>query len=86
MELALTGTGFPVALHFDPARILDFEPCLLGEHSDILCVMQNQSKLLPVKYLFEKVAHFKVDPEKGKIDQGCIQVRSYFAFTLFQRS
>ncbi|XP_040859058.1 cilia- and flagella-associated protein 47 [Ochotona curzoniae] len=73
VELALTGTGFPVALHFDPARILDFEPCLLGEHSDILCVMQNQSKLLPVKYLFEKVAHFKVDPEKGKIDQGCIQ-------------
>ncbi|XP_062039112.1 cilia- and flagella-associated protein 47 [Lepus europaeus] len=73
VELALTGTGFPVVLHFDPARVLNFKPCFMGERSDILCVMQNQSKLLPVKYHFEKVAHFKVDPERGKIDEGCIQ-------------
>lgn len=33
-------------------------------------------------YRFKKTAHFKVDPEKGKVDEGCMQVRLLlYAFT-----
>ncbi|XP_012863928.1 cilia- and flagella-associated protein 47 [Echinops telfairi] len=72
LELAVTGSGLPVLLQFDP-KILNFAPCVMGEHSEILCVMQNQSQSLPVIYRFQRIAHFKIDPEKGKIDEGCIQ-------------
>ncbi|XP_036083014.1 cilia- and flagella-associated protein 47 isoform X3 [Rousettus aegyptiacus] len=73
LELALTGSGLPVILQFDTGRVLNFAPCLIGERSEITCVMQNPSKLLPVMYRFKKTAHFKVDPEKGKVDEGCMQ-------------
>ncbi|XP_075394462.1 cilia- and flagella-associated protein 47 [Tenrec ecaudatus] len=72
LELAVTGSGLPVLLQFDP-KTLNFAPCVMGEHSEILCVMQNQSQSLPVIYRFQRTAHFKIDPEKGKIDEGCIQ-------------
>jgi hypothetical protein len=75
VELALTGSGLPVVLHFDPGKVLNFPPCFMGEHSDISCIIQNQSKCLPVMYRFQKTAHFKIDPGKGKIDEGCTQVR-----------
>ncbi|XP_077000992.1 cilia- and flagella-associated protein 47 isoform X2 [Tamandua tetradactyla] len=79
VELALTGSGFPVLLHFDPGKVLNFTPCFMGERSEVLCVMQNRSKLLPVKYHFQKTAHFKIHPERGKIDEGCMQsVMCYF--------
>uniref|UniRef100_A0A8C9P009 Uncharacterized protein n=1 Tax=Spermophilus dauricus TaxID=99837 RepID=A0A8C9P009_SPEDA len=73
VELALTGSGLPVLLHFDPGKVLNFTPCFVGERSDILCIVQNRSKSLPVTYRFQKTAHFKIDPEKGKIGEGCIQ-------------
>ncbi|KAG8508070.1 Cilia- and flagella-associated protein 47, partial [Galemys pyrenaicus] len=73
VELALTGTGLPVLLHFDPGQILHFSPCFMGECSEITCIMQNQSKSLPVIYHFTKTAHFKIDPQRGKLDEGCIQ-------------
>ncbi|XP_021536941.1 cilia- and flagella-associated protein 47 [Neomonachus schauinslandi] len=73
VELALTGTGFPVLLQFDPGKVLNFAPCFMGEHSELLCIMQNRSNSLPVMYRFQKTAHFKIDPERGKIDEGCIQ-------------
>ncbi|MXQ98946.1 hypothetical protein E5288_WYG015975 [Bos mutus] len=73
VELALTGSGLPVLLQFDPGRILNFAPCFMGGHSEIHCVMQNRSKSLPLMYHFKKTAHFKIDPQKGKIDEGCIQ-------------
>lgn len=78
MELALTGSGLPVLLQFDPGRILNFAPCFMGGHSEIHCVMQNRSKSLPLMYHFKKIAHFKIDPQKGKIDEGCMQVRLSF--------
>lgn len=74
VELALTGSGLPVILQFDPGKALTFPPCHMGEHSDILCIVKNQSISLPVMYHFQKTAHFKMDPERGKIDEGCIQV------------
>uniref|UniRef100_A0A8C6RQF7 Cilia and flagella associated protein 47 n=1 Tax=Nannospalax galili TaxID=1026970 RepID=A0A8C6RQF7_NANGA len=73
VELALTGSGLPVILQFDPGKVLKFAPCFVGEHSDILCVVQNQSLSLPVVYHFQRTAHFKMDPERGKIEEGCIQ-------------
>ncbi|XP_038443086.1 cilia- and flagella-associated protein 47 isoform X1 [Canis lupus familiaris] len=73
VELALTGSGFPVLLHFDPGKVLNFAPCFMGEHSETLCIMQNRSNSLPVMYRFQKTAHFKIDPEKGRIDEGCVQ-------------
>ncbi|CAO2623937.1 Cilia and flagella-associated protein 47 [Lemmus lemmus] len=73
VELALTGSGLPVILQFDPGKTLTFAPCFMGEHSDILCIIKNQSISLPVMYHFQKTAHFKMDPERGKIDEGCIQ-------------
>lgn len=75
MELALTGSGLPVVLHFDPGNFLNFAPCFMGERSETVCIMQNRSKSLSVTYRFKKTAHFKIDPERGKIDEGCIQVR-----------
>ncbi|XP_054551875.1 cilia- and flagella-associated protein 47 [Talpa occidentalis] len=73
VELALTGTGLPVLLHFDPGQVLDFAPCFMGECSEITCIMHNHSKSLPVVYDFRKTAHFKIDPQRGKLDEGCIQ-------------
>ncbi|KAB0402002.1 hypothetical protein E2I00_002151, partial [Balaenoptera physalus] len=73
VELALTGSGLPVLLQFDPGRVLNFAPCFMGGRSEIQCIMQNRSKSLPVMYRFKKTAHFKIDPEKGKIDEGCMQ-------------
>ncbi|XP_037680643.1 cilia- and flagella-associated protein 47 isoform X1 [Choloepus didactylus] len=79
VELALTGTGFPVLLQFDPGKVLNFAPCFMGNRSELLCSIQNRSKFLPVKYRFQKTAHFKIDPERGKIDEGCIQnVKCFF--------
>ncbi|XP_008593043.1 PREDICTED: uncharacterized protein CXorf22 homolog, partial [Galeopterus variegatus] len=73
VELALTGSGFPVVLKFDPGKVLNFKPCFMGEHSDISCIIQNQSKSLPVTYHFQNTTNFKIYPEKGQIDKGCIQ-------------
>ncbi|XP_030161624.1 cilia- and flagella-associated protein 47 [Lynx canadensis] len=73
VELALTGSGLPVILHFDPGNFLNFAPCFMGERSETVCIMQNRSKSLSVTYRFKKTAHFKIDPERGKIDEGCIQ-------------
>ncbi|XP_025790294.1 cilia- and flagella-associated protein 47 [Puma concolor] len=73
VELALTGSGLPVVLHFDPGNFLNFAPCFMGERSEMVCIMQNRSKSLSVTYRFKKTAHFKIDPERGKIDEGCIQ-------------
>ncbi|XP_057573657.1 cilia- and flagella-associated protein 47 [Hippopotamus amphibius kiboko] len=73
VELALTGSGLPVLLQFDPGRVLNFAPCFMGGRSEIQCVIQNRSKSLPVMYHFKKTAHFKIDPQKGKIVEGCMQ-------------
>ncbi|XP_072869917.1 cilia- and flagella-associated protein 47 [Chlorocebus sabaeus] len=70
MELALTGTGLPVLLQFDPGPVLNFKPCFMGERSEIQCIIKNQCELLPLTYHFEKTANFKIDPEKGEINAG----------------
>ncbi|KAM5221375.1 cilia and flagella-associated protein 47-like [Ctenodactylus gundi] len=73
VELALTGSGLPVLLRLDPEKFLNFSPCAVGEYSEAVCIIENQSKFLPVTYNFPKTAHFKIEPESGKISEGCTQ-------------
>uniref|UniRef100_A0A7N4PXI9 Cilia and flagella associated protein 47 n=1 Tax=Sarcophilus harrisii TaxID=9305 RepID=A0A7N4PXI9_SARHA len=69
VELAITGSGLPVLLSFDPGKVLKFEPCFMGQRSEILCSIQNHSKILPIEFSFHKAAHFKITPERGKIPE-----------------
>ncbi|NXF95765.1 CFA47 protein, partial [Eubucco bourcierii] len=66
-ELALMGSGIPVALTFNPGPVFKFMDCFLGGQTQILCTLKNESELLPVTFSFHKMAHFNISPEKGKI-------------------
>uniref|UniRef100_H3AJZ3 CFA47 protein n=1 Tax=Latimeria chalumnae TaxID=7897 RepID=H3AJZ3_LATCH len=71
VELALTGTGLPVALTVTPGLHFNFGECFVDECIDILCTLRNESQHLPVDYFFPNVAHFNIIPAKGKINPGC---------------
>ncbi|XP_054422311.1 cilia- and flagella-associated protein 47 [Pteronotus mesoamericanus] len=73
LELALTGSGLPVVLQFDSGKILNFAPCSMGEQSEVSFTMENLCKSLPVIYHFKKIANFRIDPERGKVGEGCMQ-------------
>ncbi|NWX20811.1 CFA47 protein, partial [Aegotheles bennettii] len=66
-ELALKGTGLPVLLTFNPGPVIKFTECFLGEQTQVLCRLKNESESLPVTFSFHKTAHFNISPEKGKI-------------------
>ncbi|NXY04822.1 CFA47 protein, partial [Pteruthius melanotis] len=67
VDLALTGSGFPVMLTFKPGTVIDFKECYLGERTQVVCTMKNESKFLPVTFSFRKTAHFSISPERGKL-------------------
>ncbi|NXA21774.1 CFA47 protein, partial [Ibidorhyncha struthersii] len=67
VELALTGSGLPVMLTFNPGPLIKFMDCFLGEQTQVLCTLKNESESLPVTFSFRKTAHFNISPEKGKI-------------------
>ncbi|NXJ91059.1 CFA47 protein, partial [Corythaixoides concolor] len=67
MELALTGSGLPVMLTFNPGPVIKFTDCFQGEQTQVLCTLKNESESLPVTFSFPKTAHFNISPEKGKI-------------------
>ncbi|XP_074672980.1 cilia- and flagella-associated protein 47 [Strix aluco] len=67
VELALTGTGLPVMLTFNPGPVIKFMDCFLGEQTQVLCILRNESESLPATFSFRKIAHFNISPEKGKI-------------------
>ncbi|NWH58336.1 CFA47 protein, partial [Geococcyx californianus] len=66
-ELALTGSGLPVMLTFNPGPFIKFMNCFPGEQTQVLCTLKNESESLPVTFSFRKTAHFNISPEKGKI-------------------
>ncbi|NWH72327.1 CFA47 protein, partial [Piaya cayana] len=68
-ELALTGSGVPVMLTFNPGPAINFMNCFPGEQTQVLCTLKNESESLPVTFSFRKTAHFNVSPEKGKIGE-----------------
>ncbi|XP_067896652.1 cilia- and flagella-associated protein 47-like isoform X2 [Heterodontus francisci] len=70
VELALTGTGFPVSLNISPTTEFDFKECFLGEKVYVTSTLRNDSPLLPLIFQFRKIAHFQVTPAKGKIQPG----------------
>ncbi|XP_030333266.1 cilia- and flagella-associated protein 47 [Strigops habroptila] len=69
MDLALTGSGLPVMLTFNPGPVINFSDCYVGEQTQVLCTLKNESESLPVTFSFRKTAHFNISPEKGKIRQ-----------------
>ncbi|XP_078416576.1 cilia- and flagella-associated protein 47-like [Cetorhinus maximus] len=70
VELALTGTGFPVSLNISPATEFDFKECLVGEKVYVRTTIRNDSPFLPLFFQFPKIAHFQVTPAKGKMKPG----------------
>ncbi|XP_074953995.1 cilia- and flagella-associated protein 47 [Phalacrocorax aristotelis] len=74
MELALTGSGLPVVLTFNPGPVIKFMDCFLGEQTQVLCTLENESESLPVRFSFRKTAHFNISPEKGKIKKNSAKV------------
>ncbi|XP_041438289.1 cilia- and flagella-associated protein 47 isoform X2 [Xenopus laevis] len=70
VELAVTGSGVPVALSFNPGTLYNFKECFIGEQIDVLCSLQNESQCLPVVFSFCKISHFHISPAKGKIEPG----------------
>ncbi|NXL98458.1 CFA47 protein, partial [Tyrannus savana] len=67
VDLALMGSGLPVMVTFNPGPEINFMDCYLGEQTEVLCTLKNESDSLPVIFSFRKAAHFNVSPEKGKI-------------------
>ncbi|XP_074785727.1 cilia- and flagella-associated protein 47 [Athene noctua] len=67
VELALTGTGLPVMLTFNPGPVIKFMDCFLGEQTQVVCTLRNESESLPATFSFRKIAHFNISPDKGKI-------------------
>lgn len=79
MELALTGSGLPVMLTFNPGPVIKFMDCYLGEQTQVLCTLRNESESLPVTFSFCKTAHFNIFPEKGKIKKRSAKVTNSFS-------
>ncbi|NXY41348.1 CFA47 protein, partial [Ceuthmochares aereus] len=69
-ELALTGSGVPVMLTFNPGPVINFMNCFPGEQTQVLCTLKNESESLPITFSFRKTAHFNISPKKGKIREG----------------
>ncbi|KAG8451901.1 hypothetical protein GDO86_003916 [Hymenochirus boettgeri] len=70
VELGITGSGVPLALHFNPGTLYNFKECFVGEQIDIPCSLNNESQSLPVVFRFPKIPHFHISPAKGKIEPG----------------
>ncbi|NXW33415.1 CFA47 protein, partial [Phaetusa simplex] len=66
-ELALTGSGLPVMLTFSPGPVIKFMDCFLGEQTQVLCTLKNESESLPITFSFRKTANFNISPRKGRI-------------------
>lgn len=75
MELAVTGVGLPVSLVPCPSQRFDFLTCVKGQRVDLLCVLQNLCRQLPVNFRFRKLAYFSTKPSSGTIAPGQCQVR-----------
>ncbi|ETE59699.1 putative protein CXorf22, partial [Ophiophagus hannah] len=54
-------------LTFAPGPVVSFKECYIGEHTDLVCTLQNECAVLPVTFVFHKIAHYNICPEKGKI-------------------
>ncbi|NXB74729.1 CFA47 protein, partial [Donacobius atricapilla] len=67
VDLAVMGSGFPVILTFEPGTVISFKDCYLGEQTQVVCTMKNESEFLPVTFGFRRTAHFNISPERGTL-------------------
>lgn len=65
-EIAITGTALPVLLKPQKKEI-DFGKVQIGQKKEITTTLSNESELKDVKFKFEKVANFTVNPASGRI-------------------
>lgn len=65
-------------LTFTPGPVVSFKECYIGEHTDLVCTLQNECDVLPVTFVFHKIAHYNICPEKGKIKGKSVKVFTYF--------
>lgn len=79
VELAVTGSAFPVTLTFSPGTVYNFKECLIGERIDIHCSLKNESQFLPAVFSFRKISHFHISPANGKIEAGHSQVQKHLS-------
>nr|XP_057907492.1 cilia and flagella-associated protein 47-like isoform X2 [Doryrhamphus excisus] len=70
VELAVTGSGLPVALLPSPSDSFDFSTCNVGHRTERLCVLQNLCPHLSVNFRFRRLAHFGTEPSSGTIAPG----------------
>ncbi|KAJ0041737.1 hypothetical protein NL108_007543, partial [Boleophthalmus pectinirostris] len=70
VELAVTGSGFPVSLVPSPSQKFNFLTCVIGECMDLPCVLQNLCPQLPIHFRFRKLPHFSSKPSAGIIAPG----------------
>ncbi|XP_071954714.1 cilia- and flagella-associated protein 47-like isoform X2 [Antedon mediterranea] len=73
LEIALTGTALPVLLTLNPMTHFDMGNCPVGEHVDALCELRNESTILPIEFIFNKIAQYTIYPEFGKLRPGAVQ-------------
>ncbi|XP_061833957.1 cilia- and flagella-associated protein 47-like [Nerophis lumbriciformis] len=79
VELAVTGSGLPVALRPNPSESFDFSTCNVGHRAERLCVLQNLCPHLSVNFRFRRLAHFSSEPSSGTIAPAqCQDVVLYF--------
>ena len=45
----------------------NFGNCAVSDRTDALCTITNESRELPVKFKFSKIAHFFTNPAEGKL-------------------
>lgn len=82
VDLALMGSGFPVMLTFKPGTVIDFKECYLGEQTQVVCTVKNESEFLPVTFSFRKTAHFNISPERGKLKKKSEKVIPSFSWVM----
>ena len=70
LEVAVTGTALPVDIRLLPATQLDFGGCLVNFCSCMQLQLQNNSSALPLEFSCQKLAHYRCDPDKGRLEPG----------------
>lgn len=65
-EMAITGSALPVLLNITPNK-MDFDHCEIGQKKEMTAVIQNDSELKSIRFKFQKVANFVVQPSCGRV-------------------
>ena len=70
LEVAVTGTALPIDVCILPSTHLDFGWCLVNCCSCKQLQLCNNSSALPLEFSCLKLAHYRCDPDKGRLEPG----------------